>query len=240
MGFTDATCAVCFGTGFVGGYAPFNANRQVFTVNDVSLGASEIDLLSKPWTAEGLDFAFTITLPLGAIGIDVFRVMNNSRQINANFTVDGSTANPVILLQKCDGLPHLIKVVFGKPEIWTHVEIQFIIGNESAYFEFPKLTKGSDTAQLEQLEPFQVLMSPNLPTLRPQDIITESVFGKALIVQNSNWWNDKNRNVLGWECQVRVLQPQELFNILPRRGRVMTKNQTPVMVHDNKNGTYRT
>lgn len=240
MGFTDATCAVCFGTGFIGGYSPFNANRQIFTVNDVDLGASEIDLLTKPWQAESLNFSFTVTLPLGAVGIDTFRVMNNSRQVNANFTVDQQAANPLSILQKCDGLPHLVNVAFPQDQTWTHVEIQFILGSESAYFEFPRLTKGSDTAQLEQLEPFQIIIGSNLPNLSPQDIITESVFGKALIVESSNWWNDKNRNVLGWECQVRVLQPQELYNILPRRGRIMTKNQTPIMVHDNKNGTYRT
>lgn len=240
VGYTDAHCAVCFGHGFVGGYSPFHGNRQVITVADVALSASVIDYQAKPWSAEGPTFSFQALLPYGAIGVDTFRVMHNEKPVTANFTVDGLPADTVSVVARCDGKLHVIGVSLPLTQVWTHVEIQFVTSDQSAYFEFPKLTKGSDTAMLEQLEPFNILMSSNVPRLSPEDVIVESSFGKVLVVQNSNWWNTKNRDVLGWECQVRVIQPQEIFGVLPHRGRIMSKNQTSNLVHDNVTGARRT
>lgn len=102
----------------------------------------------------------------------------------------------------------------------THLEMQFGLSKEPVYFEIPKLTKTSDISLLEQQEPFQIIVSPDIPHLDSMDIIADSQLGKILIVQNANPWNTRNRNMLGYECQVRVAQPQELWNILPRRRHV--------------------
>jgi hypothetical protein len=131
-------------------------------------------------------------------------------------------------------MPHVINVQLVNSEVWTHLEIQFNVSKESAYFEFPKLKKGSDITKIDTTEPFNIILSPNIPSLRPLDIIVESTFGKCLVVQNSDWWNTRNRQVLGWECTVRVIQPQELYRILPVRGRVLTKNVTTNLVRTNQ------
>ena len=242
-GYTDVACGCCFGTGFVGGYTPFNANRQVFAVNDrdVTLGVSDIDGLILPWTATGTEFYVKAVLPLGANGVDAMRVWNNDVIVPAAFEIDGTqVTNPRQAMQFCDGKPHVIRVSFNEESTWTHCELQFNLTNESAYFEFPKLRKGSDLSRLEQLEPFQIVLSPNIPSLKVNDAIVESTFGKVLIVQNSDWWNTRNRNVLGWECTVRVIEPTEKHRILPTRGRVKTKNVTTNIQHDNVNGSHRT
>lgn len=240
LGLTDATCGVCFGHGFVGGYAPFSANRTVLTVDDVDLQASTIDFTKHPWSAESESFSFTTVLPYGALGVDSFRLLNNHLPVAANFTIDGNPADLVSVLKYCDGKSHQVVVTLPRSNEWTHVELQFVTSDQSAFFEFPKLNKGSDTSLIEQLDPFSIIMSSNVPSLQSQDIIVESTFGKTLVVQNSSWWNDRDRNVLGWECQVRVIQPQELYGILPRRGRILTKNRTTVFAHDNQTGNYRT
>lgn len=240
LGFTDATCAVCFGSGFVGGYAPFHAHRIVVSVDDVQLGASEINLLSRPWAAESITFSFQAVLPYGAIGLDIFRVMNNEKSLGANFTVDGNPVNAVTVLSYCDGRMHTIGVAFPEVRVWTHMEIQFVLSHESLFFEFPKLSKGSDTSLLEQTEPFQISISSNVPNVQTEDLIVDSVYGKALIVQNTNPWNSRNKDILGWECTVRPVQPQELYNILPRRGRITTKPPSALGAHDNQLGTART
>lgn len=245
-GVTDVYCGICFGQGFVGGYSAFHSTRIIRTVDEVDLGASTIDVRKQPWSATGTNFSFTLVLPYGAIGVDVFRVMNNATPVAANFTIDGAPANVVSIVAKCDGKPHSIGVTLldlgqrSNPFEWTHLELQFITSDQSAFFELPRTNQGSDTSLLNQTEPFNIVLSSNVPLLSSQDIITESTFGRALIVQNSNDWNTRNRDVLGWECQVRVLQPPELFNILPRRGRVLTKAPTPYMQHDNQTGNRRT
>lgn len=234
LGFSDVSCAICFGSGFIGGYSPFGTQRQVVTVDSVDFMDGNINFDDKPWSANCTNFNCLITLPKNPEGLDTFRLMNGIVTLNAVFTIDSVLVDsPYTLLKFCNGMPHLINVQLVNSETWTHLEIQFNVSKESAYFEFPKLKKGLDISKIDTTEPFNIILSPNIPSLRPLDIIVESTFGKCLVVQNSDWWNTRNRQVLGWECTVRVIQPQELYRILPTRGRVLTKNVTTNLVRTN-------
>jgi hypothetical protein len=240
LGFSDVACPICFGTGYVGGFAPYHGHRNVLTAADVQLLPSgELDVLKRPFVYVGPGFNAIITLPLGAIGIDVFTVWNGINKVPATYTLDGTAVNgEADVLAKCDGKQHLLQVT-GIRE-FTHIEMQFCLTTESVYFEFPKRPKSNNTDLLEQDEPFNIIMSPNVPTINSQDIIVEQQWGKVLVVQNVNPWNSRNRNVLGWEANVRVIQPQEIFRILPGRGRTMNKDATTKMVRDNVLGIRRT
>lgn len=241
LGMTEASCAVCFGTGFVGGYVPLYGKRLVRTADQVELQSIDsIDVARTPWTASSEKFKFTEVLPFGAVALDTFRVMHDHKPVAANFTIDGSPVNEISVLKYCDGRPHLIEVIFANRTAFTHVEIQFKTSADDAFFEFPKLSKSSDIALLDNTEPFQIILSPLVPSVQVEDVFTDSTYGKALIVQSVNTWNTRNRQTLGWECQVRVAQPPEIYNYLPRRGRIQTKPQTSNMVHDNSTGYRRT
>lgn len=240
-GMTEASCAVCFGSGFVGGYVPLYGRRIVRTVDQVELQSIDaINAARTPWTASSQKFQFTEVLPYGAIALDTFRVMLDHKPIAANFTIDGSPVNEISILKYCDGRPHLIGVSFADRIEFTHVEIQFKTSTDDAFFEFPKLSKSSDISLLDSTEPFQIILSPLVPSVQVEDVFTDSVYGKTLIVQSVNTWNTRNRQTLGWECQVRVAQQPEIYNCLPRRGRIQTKPQTSNMVHDNSTGYRRT
>lgn len=241
MGFSDVACPICFGTGFVSGFSPFHGHRQVLAVPDVQLLAgSDIDTLKRPFTAQTPGFNVVVILPAGAIGIDVFRVWNMANPVNnVQMSVDGTPlTSEAQLMQYCNGKPHLLRFTGpnGQPFEFTHLEIQFQLTTESVYFEFPKRSTSNNTDLLEQMEPFNIIVSPNLPTLESMDIIVEQQLGKILVVQNTNPWRSRQRNVLGWEAQVRVIQPMELFRILPMRGRVMNKDATTRMVRPNSTG----
>lgn len=236
-GFSDAACPICFGTGYVNGYLPFNTYRQVLVPNSVSLIDSETDVSQKPWTCNGTGFSTSILLPR-VLNIDAFNLWNYNEKQNFSFTIDGVNGDYPTLVSKFDGKQHSLMVNTNGP--WTHFEIQFNVSDNSMYFELPKLTKSSDLSLLQQMEPFQVLLSPNIPKIEPEDIIVESTFGHALMVQGVPWWNTRNRRVMGWECQVRVCQPQEIYTLLPKRGRVAAKNRTTNAVRDNQRGLLRT
>ena len=240
LGFSDVACPICFGSGYTGGFTPYHAHRQVLTVPDVQLvEGSVIDTTMRPLVAKGPGFNAIVVLPAGAIAVDVFRVWNMAKPVNAQLSVDGvAITNVAQLLAACDGKRHLIQA--SNVGEFTHLEMQFTTTTESVYFEFPKRPTSNNTDLLEQMEPFNIIMSPNLPTLASMDVIVESQLGKILVVQNVNPWNTRNRNVLGWEAQVRVIQPQELFRILPPRGRIMNKNPATNAVRDNCTGIYRT
>ena len=85
---------------------------------------------------------------------------------------------------------------------------------------------------IERTDPFSIVMSPTIPNVANGDIITDSTYGKTLQVNTSNWWNDKRRAVLGWECEVRPVQPQELYSLLPKR-RVLQSQNTVQTVRSN-------
>jgi len=238
MGFSEVSCGICFGTGFIGGYTPFHAHRQVVAASDATIDG-ELDLTQTPWVAEATYFCQKIILPKSAIGIDSFQVWNNIKPVPAEFYIDGSRINNITqILAKCDGKFHLVEARFNSR--FTHVEFQFIISDESVYFEFPRRPNSADTSLLEQMDPFQIMLSPNVPNINSMDVIVEMQLGKILIVQNDNPWMTRQRNVLGPETQVRVAQPQEIFRILPFPGRIMTKNATTKFVRDNQSGPHRT
>lgn len=76
------SCPVCFGTGFVGGYAVANSWRQVVSAVSPNLVMEdgEINTLSKPWEfvlySPGANVQFDVQLPAGAIQVDAARVFD--------------------------------------------------------------------------------------------------------------------------------------------------------------------
>lgn len=75
----------------------------------------------------------------------------------------------------------------------------------------PKLQKSGNRSILDSTDNFQIILSPDVPQIEPTDIIIESMWGKALMVQDKTWMNTRNRQMFGYEINVRVIQPAELF-----------------------------
>lgn len=212
LGFSDISCPICFGSGFVGGYQAFRGFRKILTPSDMT--TASFLMLPKITLSPGTHTC-TVVLPKGVRTLDVFRTLNEKKVTVSKFYIDNEDSTNRGMLRYFDGKPHALTVVTAEP--LTHLEIQASTSDESMYFEFPKRIKSQDIALLEQTEPFQIIVSPDVPNLQALDVIAESQQGKLLIVQSVNSWNTRNRQMLGFECQVRVAQPQELFQLLPFR-----------------------
>lgn len=236
-------CPVCFGTGFTGGFAPLYGWRHVVTPDQVTLTDGEIEVLELPFCATGSGFQAVITFPRGATAMDTATLWHYQDRVPYTMMVNGVRITDSNVLRLCDGQPKVVEITVPNGKKWTHMEFQFNLGSfgQSARFEFPKQPKSSDGNKLERTEPFQIVMDPGVPQeIKVGDIITESVNGKCLVVGNVVPWNTRNRRLLGQEVTVRVLQPQEYFNLLPRRGRVPTKDRTTNYLMDNVTGPRRT
>lgn len=229
LGFNDVACAVCFGSGYVGGFSVFNGVRIVKSVSDVSLSGN-IDVSATPWKSEG-SFSFKCRLPLGAVGVDTFTVYNQKEKVNCEILIDGHPASIDLILSKCDGKEHLIEV--NTSEAWTHVVLQFATSNEPAYFEFPRMSKSYNDRMFDETEPFSIHMGPNVPSLQVLDVLVDSTYGKAMVVTSTNPWNTKEKNNLGFTCQVRVCQPMELYTMLDGRKKFEHGHST-LMVRQNQ------
>lgn len=227
IGLTDISCPICFGTNYVGGYSPFRAWRHVVLSTELQSVSSYLDLPS--FALSGGTHTTRIVLPKGAVALDVCRTMNGKDQTASKFFLDGVDITRGRFIDYCDGRPHELKIVTDHP--LTHVEIQAPLSKEPIYFQIPKRSNSADLSVLDQQEPFSIMLSPDVPKLDSMDIIAESQTGRLLLVQQSTPWNTHQRSMLGFECSVRVIQPQELWNLLPRRrhitGQKSVRGATP-------------
>ena len=241
---SDVACSICFGTSFVGGFDVYQGFRlvlesQALLNNDVEVNYEEF---VPPITGVSIAFKPQV-IPRGAFSLDSLKAFNSTQVVAVKaFVIDGvPLATEQAFLGYCDGLAHQITVEFNEVLdddgnfvdcTLTHLEIQFNQSSKAAKFEFPKLVQNAVETLIERTDPFQIIMSPVIPNVANGDIITDSTYSKTFQVTSSNWWNDRRRAVLGWECDVRPCQPQELYTILPKR-RVLQSQSTPNRVRSN-------
>lgn len=236
----DTACGVCFGRGYVNGFALLGGWRQVFTTQWETKsvdGTIEINKLPHAFFARSVKF--TAVLPRGMKSVDRICVWNNTKPVSdAVVKIDREALSYEVLDRKFDGQVHELEVAFADLTDWTHLEVQVDTGNE-ARLEFPRLTKGFDANKLDGLESIQINMSPIVPYVTMRDVVFESTFGKGFVLTSAQLWNSEQRKVLGWDCQARVIQPNEILNLLPRR-KPHQEQKTTRMVRDNQDGRRRT
>lgn len=234
-------CTCCFGTGYVGGYSVLGGQRIVLVPQSKETGVIDgtIEANQFPNAFWAKSVTFNVQLPKGFVNLDAFRVWNNVDRVDpTSVKIDNLPFSPQLLAALCDGRVHTLTIAFDEETYWTHLELQICLSRDPAYLEFPKLSQSSDISLQDLTESAQISASPIIPRLTTQDVIVESTFGKAFLIASSNWWNDKDRNVHGWDCQTRVIQPSELLSLLPRR-RKLAQAATK-MVRDNVDGHRRT
>lgn len=242
-GATDANCPVCMGTGYVSGFSILNGWRKVLTFQDPSAQFFSPGIVNVEETvpaAECTTATFQVTLPAHAVGIDAVRVWNLFQVVAPTLKVDDVTlASQQDLLRFCDGRAHTLSLEFAEPSKFTHVELQVNQSLDTYLFDLPKTTKSNMRTQLQNMQEMTILMSPKVPLVRPGDFLAESVYNTVLAIGSVPAWNDSKRTVLGWECEVRPVNPQELHSLLPRRRQLAVPN-SPSLVKDNMDGFRRT
>lgn len=237
----DTACGVCFGHGYVGGFSLLGGWRQILSTQWEAKRVDDafIEVNRLPHFFHGRSVTFEVALPRGFRHLDRLSVWNNTVPAEgALIKIDGQVATYPLLFSKFDGALHEIEVSFEEATDWTHLEFQVDLGNE-ARLEFPRMTKGFDASKLDGAEDIQINMSPVIPYVTIRDVVVESTFGKAFVLTNAQLWNDNQRKTLGWDCQARVIQPNEILNLLPRR-RSIQQNKPTHLVRDNIDGRRRT
>lgn len=233
---SDVSCPICLGTSYVGGASLIGGWRKILVPQDtVMTSDGSINTLKRPISVENTTYAqWTVVLPKGAWAMDALNVWNNNKIAPCTIMVDSIPIQKEHdLINLCDGKSHTFVVLFSTPSEFTHVELQLALSNSDMKIDFPKLSQGADITKLDGTEDVQLVASPDVPLLRRKDLIVESSFGKVFQIINVTLWNDNQRKLLGWDTNARVVQPQELYNLLPRRK--VTKQPTTVPVRPNPN-----
>lgn len=234
-------CACCMGTGYVGGYEVLNGLRKVIAPHSPEVYSIQGEILAneKPHAFFGTQVTIDIVLPRGYVSLDAFKVWDNMKQVmTATVTIDSLPYSPDLLRALCDGLSHRFVISFDDRVRWTHLELQINLSTRSALIEFPRLQQGSNNTLADMTGNASVNLSPVIPRVATEDVFVESVFGKTFRVTSSNHWNDRDKNVHGWDCETVVAQPSEMITLLPRRRLMQQKSTNPV--RDNQAGIRRT
>lgn len=218
-GLTDNSCPICFGTGFVGGYDLLSGYRSVLSYQHPSCSSSGvIDLNAFVPTITCDQITFTVLLP-PAVAVDAFKVYSVREIMRPTITVDGNAVlGPKQLLPYCDGTEHTIELKWDSLVNFTHLEIQLQTA-DSIPIDFPKTTRQSLQTVIDNYGDMQIQVSPFVPLLRPGDVVAESTLGRNFMVKNVSPHIDIRAHALGWEADIRVIQPQELTWLLPRRAK---------------------
>lgn len=216
LNFGDSNCPICYGSGFIGGYSIYNGVRKVVPV-DKMITNGILNVEKAPYSATLTEFQFSITLPRGFVGIDFIGIKNGWNTVTPMLSIDGIPLTYQTLKAKCDGKSHIIHGKFKTETEITHFELQLNLSSTSAYIEFPKIQKSSNMGVLNRVEDMQLLASPNIPMIKMQDIIFDTLYGFFYYVQSVSWQNTRQRQMMGWEMNVRVIQQQEAFYNLPQR-----------------------
>jgi hypothetical protein len=200
-------------------------------------GTIEANRIPHAFMADRVDF--TVTLPKGVVGVDTLRCWNNDRQtFPSSILIDNLPYSVGLLRAFCDGREHTVSILHDKLTYWTHLELQFNLSTQRALFELPRKTDGSNMQLVEAAEDMQLNVSPMVPNLDREDLLIECTLGKAMVVQSVTDWKTAKREILGWDASIRVLQPSEILNLLPRRR--TTHQKSTYMVRDNQDGRRRT
>lgn len=235
---SDQGCPICFGSGFVGGYSLYNGLRIVLVPNKAERIDGALVLVdSIPYAESVLRCDWKVRFPLHAVSVDTVKIWNKSELAeNLKIYVDSTEIlSELQLLNFCDGREHTLSIQATEESVFSHVEIQFNSSKDWVNFEFPKLTKSSNQTVLENTDPFSVIVSPMVPRISPLDIVYETSYGKFFMVKSVPTWNTQGRSVLGWEAELRPLQPQEMATILPKRLRLEAANR-PAFQRTNLSG----
>jgi hypothetical protein len=238
---TDLACAVCFGTGFVGGFDLF---RGVKITCDTTHEPSTITGLRlkntvHPYVFEsfkvGATADFKVLLPRGAVSIESVRVFENTSTLWGGYKIevfDDVWTTPVELtgmgpqlLQFCTGRECTVRLTvtdkaaasLDSPFRFSHIDIQVLMSDVPTRIDYPHFNHTSDPAVLDGTQEVSLNLPPTVPYCYPNDMVFDKQTHKLWRIESSEDFTDRILNPHGYTCQARLVQPFELLSLVSAR-----------------------
>jgi hypothetical protein len=226
-GVSGSVCAVCYGSGFIGGFNLVNGARIVVDADypDATYVKASSNHAAFPHEVDLVngEFQFSLTHPASALSLDSCMVFHGfepaenltllvMHPINSGTWVEFDPAN---YQTYADGKRRQFKV--AGTGVFTHVVFQFNLIQTPVFIEYPKLSLTGDLTNLEGIDSVSLNVSPVVTDLDVWDIVFDSTYNKLWRITNVNPFKDRNRRNLGWDCNARLVQAYEPFANLPRR-----------------------
>ena len=217
-----AGCAVCIGTGWVGGYDPSNALRLVYDARadwsgEFILDSSTAPVRLLPTGTRVLEI--NVFAPAAVIGIEALRVWSDKTcvsEILVEKVVNGVASS--ITTGLVGGTTTRLRITLGETVAYvTHLELQFELGLTPVYANFSRLSYSENLQLPENLDTANLVLSPSLPHVQLYDVLADGMYRRLWKISAVNPAIDRERQINGWEATARIIQTYELINLLPKR-----------------------
>jgi len=194
--FGQTRCGICFGNGYLGGYALSSGSRHVIPVDDM-IHDGKVDSQNPPRLSDATFIEFTLTLPSRYQNNPLYRLWNDDTP-----STNHTTLNLVF------GVPNTYRL--GVSETLTHLEIQHGV---NAYVDFPQLANDFNPSLLGETLETTLSVTGNIP--QKFGVILEQRFNRHWHIKSVTPHYDQG-NVLFWDAEVRLIAHHELFTRLAR------------------------
>lgn len=211
----SVACPICMRSGVVPGYQPVGYSRQVFSSVFVesSDGYSLNNALAVPRFevsvkhSNYVEFRLAIPRSFKSAKFACYEGTNILRD------ADLEIANHVVsesLLYQLRGREVLLKV---RNVDFTHCVFLFQI-NDDLKADFPQDSKPKDYTIFDATQPVTIVTSSEIPKLSTSDIIYKVGYDQYWKVNDFDYFRTNDKTVIGWTIQARILQKDELGNLL--------------------------
>ena len=220
--FGNSACPICHGSGYKGGYNFMQGSRLVLDHSDIFDGSCvEIDRDVRPYRIKVLPGGGEITFKLSSVSPNVPTAIFLWDGFNRVYPIQGSD---VVSLVAPDGSLFtgngalaqygVYKLdLSGFPEgfTFTHVEVLQLLVKTPVLADFPLLTAGFDPARVNTYSATTVNLSPNLPRLKPKDVIVDLTYGIRWYVTAVTHLANPTTGGQTWQQSVecRPIEPHE-------------------------------
>lgn len=165
----DRACAVCFGTGYVGGYELVHGIRLCLHNQYASLENVVVDTLKAPnafnfITSQGGSITYRVTIPRGSCYALYPRLFNNTKAIPyAKWRIKlGGTVlrTPQQLMQLADGKPKDIVLEVDAGNTCTHLELLYsgLPLDQPLKADSPEISRITDVTRMDPKTPVTYIL----------------------------------------------------------------------------------
>ena len=210
----SVACGVCLGAGLVPGFNLFGGERIILDAQVVKYSRNtqiNREVFPNSFTyVNGGWVDFELTIPFSVHSVICVRLMNNLAPAQGFVSlIEGSveeSLTPNSILHYKGGT---YKIRVRPLEEFTHVEIVWNYLSTPIRADYPNFDIINNLQVLAGEENVSLELGPNLPECKPYDLILDPTFQKLWRVVSVRTRFTREQELLGWECQGRLVQPYE-------------------------------
>lgn len=210
---SNVDCGICYRAGFLPGYKAYGKQRHVLTNYDIT-GIKDylVDSTASPHTIKkqvntNKPYVEFVVLVPKYFASAIFSIRNNDEILRGASMFD--EYGQIITMETLRTFAGNDMTLRIKEDVFTHVVIEFDMGNDKLLANIGTESQTLDYNLLETISNLAVVLPPSLHEVRSGDVMVIKNRRLALKVIDKERKITSDQRRLEWVVQTRVLQPTE-------------------------------